>query len=446
MKKFISILILCVFLFSLSAVAEDVPEIKRVVLTNCDTGRCVYTEQYNQFVCHEYSDGTVSFTNERSSAYLNFTGNGMEYDYNEIKYTLKDVGYSRYQIVTLDGLLVVDSDEGETDAATITLVGNDEKAMCTVWYITETPEDVVKILPLGDSLTWGENPDKDGLNESYRRALSGFLIDYFDKVVFTGNQPYGDAECGDKMLMRHSGYRYGVIENAYMHNPRNQQDLSEITPSIMEKYTPNIVIMLLGTRDCGLSKSYSSSICERQMAELIDRYEKYARSVESKLPKNGTLICCTIPPSPKMSAMVDDFNKLITERVLSLKEEGLKIELCDIYGKMEGGEDIYICSDKMSINDDGNEIMAECICRTVASLYGRNGVKGEGQEIEFEEESVPEEESSTPESKEESKPESNPEPRQDNNKANPMVFLFAGIGLLMLVLAGLLIFLKIKNK
>ncbi len=268
-----------VLLLSLPVMAEDVSDTRRVVLTNCDTGRCVYTEQYNQFVCHDYGNGSCSFTNERSSAFLDFTEEGMEYSYSEVRYTLIDTGFSRYQIMTEDGRFVIDTDEGETNEASVGLADGGSKAVNTAWYITENADDVIKVMPLGDSLTWGSNPDVMGPNLSYRCELSGFLVDYFGDVVFTGNETTEGFYCDTKALMRHSGYCGYVIEDVY--HVSDHPGLSEMTTPMIEKYAPDIVIMMLGTNDCAMVSGSS------EINALMDRWEGFVRNIEEKLPENG---------------------------------------------------------------------------------------------------------------------------------------------------------------
>lgn len=411
-------------------------DIKRIVLTNVDTGRTIYFGEYNQFVMHDYEDGTFSLTSERSSTFVQFTSYGVDYAYEEVMYTTIDCGNNRVQIQLPDGTLLADDDQGDGYGANLAFYAAGDNSPETGWYITSEEEQPIKILCLGDSITYGTNPDDTGMNISYRRDLSQYLVDYFGEVVFTGTQKTDGALVTDKNLLRHSGYPGYAIEAVY---GESIPGISDLTYSMMYKYSPDVVVLMIGTNDCANIPIMN----ETELENLVYRWENLVRNIESMLPEDGTIICCTIPECENIGDKDVKYNDAITEKATALMEEGLKISIADVYSEFDGHSE-YLSSDGTHLSNEGNSAVAKCICRVIASLYGPNGVKGEGQEITFEE-AVTETVESSQVVMEETEPEAEPydfDPQIDYT----IPIIFGALALFMIAAIIVLLIIKKKRK
>ena len=436
MKRIVSVILICILVLGLCVTAyatEEQSPLTMITITNCDTGRAIADDELAQFLYHEISDTEFSLTSVKGGYYVDFTQGGLTESWSEIVYTKIAREHGRIQIAMPDGSVLADSDSADTVAESLVLYESGSDALETGWYFTEAEDAPVKIMALGDSLTYGVNPDSAELNTSYRGDLSEYLMDYFDKVVFTGSVKTETA-LGDKWLLRHSGYPGYVIEDVYG-NPDNP-GINEMVPLMMEKYTPDIVVMMLGTNDCGLLGG--SLDIESDMDALMVRWENLIHNIVSGLPDDGLLICCSLPPM--LGERDEKFNARLEEKVNELAEGGVKITFLDTAAAFEGHNE-YISSDGVHLSKQGNSALAEVICAKICENYGRNGQKGQGQAVTFEEESKPEE--SKPES---SSPEVNEKIPEENNSDNTMLYILIGMSALMLIAIILLISLRKKLK
>ncbi len=436
MKRFIAIVLIFVTVLGLcvSVSATEAQEpISMVTITNCDTGRVIADDELGQFIYHEISDTEFALTSIKGGYYVDFTQGGLNESWTEIVYTVINAGYDRVQIAMPDGSLLGDNDSTESITDSLALYASGSDGIETGWLITSEEDVPVKIMALGDSITWGVNPDSTELNTSYRGELSEYLVDYFDKVVFTGSVKT-ETTILDKWLLRHSGYSGYVIEDVYGNS--NHPGINEMVPPMMKKYSPDIVIMMLGTNDCGLLSG--SLDIEADMDELMMRWENLIRSITVELPDDGLLICCSIPPM--LGERDEKYNARLEEKVNELKTAGLKITFLDTAAVFEGNKD-YISSDGVHLSKKGNSALAEVICTEITANYGTNGVKGEGITISFIEESEPE--TSEPESV---APEVMGEASEENGKDNSMLFVLIGMVALMFVAIILLLVFRKKMK
>ncbi len=133
--------------------------------------------------------------------------------------------------------------------------------------VTTPPANkVIKILPLGDSIT-------DGLTVpgGYRIKLWKHITDNGYKVDFVGSMSNGPSELGDKNHEGHSGWTVSQIDTNIN--------------SWMDKYTPQIVLLHIGTNDIYMSPNGASD----RLSVLIDK-------ICAKLPSDGKLYVSNIIP------------------------------------------------------------------------------------------------------------------------------------------------------
>ena len=438
MKRTTAIILTLIFLLSLplSVSANETQEaISLVTVTNCDTGRAIADDELEQFIYHEVAENQFSLTSIKGGYYIDFTQGGLQPSWSEVVYTIIERDYGRVQIAMESGELLGDNDSQDSVADSLALYESGSDDIATGWFITNAEDVPVKIMALGDSLTYGVTPDSEELNTAYRGDLSEYLVDYFGKVVFTGGVKT-ETSINDKWLLRHSGYPGYVIEDTY--GDPLHPGMNEIAPSLMEKYSPDIVVMMLGTNDCGMLGG--SLDIEADMDELMVRWESLIRSITFELPDDGLLICCSVPPM--LGERDEMFNQRLEEKVNELETAGLKITFLDTAAVFEGNDD-YVSSDGTHLSSKGDSALAEVICAKIAENYGRNGVKGEGEQVTFVEEQTPEiseiESSAAP-----SQPEENT--YSENSTDYTMLIVLIGIVTVMLIAIILLLIFRKKFK
>ena len=109
----------------------------------------------------------------------------------------------------------------------------------------------IKIMPLGDSITVGAN---SGVNEndfmvSYRKSLRDKLVGAGYDVDFVGSQLSGNEVFGDSQHEGHGGwYAAGVPDSSIL--PR--------VYGFLEAFTPNIVLLHIGTNDISVGQAPAS--------------------------------------------------------------------------------------------------------------------------------------------------------------------------------------------
>ncbi len=428
----LAVLILAAGLVLPAGAAASQPAISMVTITNCDTGRAIVEDELAQFIYHEISENQFSLTSVKGGYYVDFTGGTISESWSEVVYTRIEKEHGRCQIAMPNGLLLADNDSMDTSLESLELYSSDSEALETAWYITDQNKNMLHIMTVGDSLTYGVNPDSDGLNTSYRSALSSYLLDYFGAVSFTGNIKTETA-ISDKHLLRHSGYSGYVIEDVY--NISDHPGYLPLLEPMLNKYTPNVVIMMLGTNDCGLLGGGTDA--EGDIEKLMERWEKFVITIVEKLPEDGLLICCSIPP---MVGTRDElYNEKIKDKVEELAEAEVSIAFADVASVFEGNGQ-YFSSDGVHLSDDGNLAVAEVICEVVAANFSRDGFLGQGEDISFTEQSEAQESISAPVT----------EPSENQNEAQgddlTVIIILSGVVVLMLAAIVLLLVFRKKMK
>ena len=101
----------------------------------------------------------------------------------------------------------------------------------------------IKLMPLGDSITWGTNPDNSN-SSGYRRSLYLQLINAGYNVNFVGSLNGGLPDDFDRDNEGHPGWVSGLP--AY----DTTAMLSTKITGFLNSNPPDIVLLLIGTNDC----------------------------------------------------------------------------------------------------------------------------------------------------------------------------------------------------
>ena len=111
---------------------------------------------------------------------------------------------------------------------------------------TSSSADTFKLMPLGDSITWGTNPD-DSTSPGYRRRLDSLLTAAGYQVNFIGSLSGGEPQDFDRDNEGHPGWFAG--SPSYPDNM--SQDMGYNLTSFLNANPPNVILLHMGTNDIG---------------------------------------------------------------------------------------------------------------------------------------------------------------------------------------------------
>lgn len=363
MKKYLAVVLISVLL--LSCVPATANSATAVTIMNCDTGRLIIDQNGNTEFYRVEDDGKTSFTDAEGN-YLNLSDSTAQVSANSIAYTITSLSMQRSLIQLPNMNYVYDSDEGTTNAAAIASDSDGNLIRCA-WFITPVENGrPLRILCLGDSLTYGVDLDLSGTSNprvAYRKTLSMNMIDYFGAVAFVGNVDEYTTTVSDPFLYRHSGYSGYVIEDVY--HVAQHPGIKPMVDDMMAKYQPDIVIMMLGTNDLGLSI---------MTGDIIPRWESLVRQIEKQLPENGMILCASLPPLLD-STKEPVFNEKMQARLRELANEGVKIGFVDPNTPLSENEKGYLNSDGVHFNSRGYQVIGTVFTDAITTAYNSSGKK-----------------------------------------------------------------------
>ncbi len=89
------------------------------------------------------------------------------------------------------------------------------------------------------------------------------------------------------MFGHNSEFSFAIILCSGDDHVEQHPGIRPMVDDMMAKYQPDIVIMMLGTNDLGLSL---------MTGDIIPRWEDLVRQIEKQLPENGMILCASFPP------------------------------------------------------------------------------------------------------------------------------------------------------
>jgi len=200
--------------------------------------------------------------------------------------------------------------------------------------------DTIKILPLGNSITQGEDASiTGGFNSfnTYRRPLWHELVDSLGyNVDFIGslnqNYPCGTYDDPD-FDMDHEGHWAWTVDEIVYGRSGSCNGNGRLGQWIQTVGIPDIALVHLGTNDCWSGQSTTSTITE--MRAMIDTLRSYN--------PNMTILLSQIigHQSPTVQAAIDDLNDSIPVLVNSLSMPISKIIVVDQASGFNPFTDLY---------------------------------------------------------------------------------------------------------
>jgi lysophospholipase L1-like esterase len=182
---------------------------------------------------------------------------------------------------------------------------------------------VCKIMPFGDSITDGYNPDTPGgyRVELFRRAHSAGK-----SLRFVGSASNGpDTVDGVAFPRDHEGHSGWTIAPA-----GGRSGISTRVQTVMPQYAPDIVLLMIGTNDA--ADDYDMANAPARLGRLLD--DIYAQlpdvhiSVAQLIPSRGD---GSQGDDTDLNARIRTFNEAIPELVRARESAGRHISIVDMY-------------------------------------------------------------------------------------------------------------------
>lgn len=172
-----------------------------------------------------------------------------------------------------------------------------------------------RIMPLGDSITEGENT-VDPVPGTYRTQLwNNFSADGL-RIDFVGSESNGSDILGDKNHEGHGGWTIDKI-NTLVDN------------SLLQTYRPDVILLMIGTNNLG-GDSVKSTYTK--LSNLINQI--------TDLSPNTQLLVATIAPRDPvikgeyLATKTEQFNALVPDLVDDKVAEGKKVTFVDVGGSI----------------------------------------------------------------------------------------------------------------
>lgn len=374
--KQIAAMLLCMVLLlpvlNINAAEKDDVMIKagkEYSIMNCDTGRLIRAVNREYFRLEAVDGGY--YLSDSDGGYYRFDGGILKKSDIKQRLIIKKHEYGRYTLSTANGRYFTDDDSGDDSTAVIGNA-NDAKYIEAYWYFTERGERApIKIMPLGDSLTNGENADIPTEERcGYRGLISSLIAENAPNLrfVFVGSQRSGGTAYGNSSaLYRHEGHNGYVINDIYGKAPPHYGIAQSIMPWL-KKYRPDAVIMMLGTNDVGLSwESGDLSMIER----IAENWESLVKTVLNAIPDGGIIVVASVPPIKNgelFNAWAKRLNSNLISLSRSLDSESKEVVFSDVNTAVyENGLSDSFCSDGGHFNESGYAAVGNKLYESIAA-------------------------------------------------------------------------------
>ncbi|MGC4094889.1 MAG: SGNH/GDSL hydrolase family protein [Polyangiaceae bacterium] len=210
-----------------------------------------------------------------------------------------------------------------------------------------TDGSACKILPFGDSITWGIG---DEANAGYRGPLFGLAVAAQQKITFTGSLSNGPSSVSSQAFPKknegHSGWTISTVNQFSGSNA----GVAALVPSpALDSASggqPHIILMMIGTNDVSAS---TSSKMSSDLAALIDKLTGAA--------PNALLVVAKITPLSWADAVIKPYNDSIPNLVQTRANAGKHIVLADMYTGFTLAS--MMSSDNIHPNATGYKFMAD---------------------------------------------------------------------------------------
>jgi hypothetical protein len=214
-----------------------------------------------------------------------------------------------------------------------------------------------KILPLGDSITYGVNDEGDA---GYRGPLFATAVAAGQKITFTGSLSDGPTTVsGQPFPMQNEGHSGWGISEVTPYSGGNAGIATVIpTPAFSGTSggTPDIILLHIGTNDQG---SFPAT-------QMISDLQGLLNKIITNAPNALIVVAQIIPLGYGTNSVIMAYNQAIPGVVQSLAAAGKHIEVMDMYTGFNTST--MLGSDSIHPNAAGYQFMASHWYSVIGSL------------------------------------------------------------------------------
>ena len=226
---------------------------------------------------------------------------------------------------------------------------------------------VCKIMPLGDSITWGVG--SSGAGGGYRVPLFRLTLTNNQAITFVGHGTANDPDApngpttvdGVAFPRNHEGYSGYTIDTG-----GGRTGISTILDAAFAANTPHIVLLMIGTNDVNISLDLANA--PSRLGGLLDK-------IITKAP-NALVVVARIVPTTTDSTntRVQTYNNAIPGLVQTRATAGKHIVMVDMYAAFTANANCKttIMNDDLHPNDSGYMIMAQTWYAAIRSFLPAN--------------------------------------------------------------------------
>lgn len=359
--------------------SSEIQDGKSYSLMNADTGRYFGTANTFYFT-FKAKEGTnrYSIYDEAAGKYLQPDGSLASEEY---IYIITEASGGRYKIKSTNGVYTLkDNDSGASNVA-VCKWGKADNYIENLWFATlKGEEEPLKVMPLGDSITYGINQDVAYTDQTGNTPfLSDMLLKAEEtngRIITVGSVKPKIGYETDTCLYRNEGHPGWLAHNEYAYvSNMGQAGLDEYIDGWMAKYTPDVICMQIGTNDCGYLHSDLPEV--KSYEETFKGWENLVDQILNNMSEDDLLIAAT--PTPHGSNIVLDgtykewglSEKEYVNELIAAGED--RIVMADNFnyilryaGRTEG-----TCSDDLHLSQLGYEKMGENYYKTIMkALFG----------------------------------------------------------------------------
>jgi lysophospholipase L1-like esterase len=213
-----------------------------------------------------------------------------------------------------------------------------------------------KILPFGDSITWGVGDEGNG---GYRGPLFGLAVAAGQKITFTGSLNNGPSTVSGQPFPKRNEGRSGWTISTANSSSGSVAGVAALIPSpafdTNSGGSPHIILMMIGTNDTGNSTGAQMAT---RLGALIDKITGAA--------PNALLVVAKITPVSWATTAVNAYNDAIPGLVQSRAATGKHLLVADMNGGFNTAT--MLSSDNLHPNNAGYKFMASRWYAVVGSL------------------------------------------------------------------------------
>lgn len=338
---------------------------------NCDTGRHLSVAGVSRFLL----EGEETFTLRAGRSFVGTRADALTEQ--PEGFSLIPFGRGRFALQGPAGCLA-DDDEGLAPVCHPVL-RREAEDVSALWYPTaEGEKEPLKIMLLGDSITFGSCPDlpeEDWVGCA--PVLSAALAKRGEnRFCLVGSQRQKKSAVSDPALYRREGHPGWFTEDVFRLNPETR-GLCDILDDCMGKYRPDVVLSQMGTNDTAFTMGRrgrgEEEWTEEWMDEVYARLGRYAEMLLNRLPMTGKLVLATAPDTTRTACFhrwLCEYNRRLPAFVEGLQKRGYPVFFADTFTPIAASTpEKGLCSDQVHLSPQGYRAMGLAYEQVLGSLF-----------------------------------------------------------------------------